>query len=492
MTRGIVQLGIATLLLFASLMLGACGTSDTKSAAPTDGDADTLVDGDGNVEGEKDAEEVGIAPHKEQRGNYTILWLRGTPYEMGKQHGELLHDAIKDAIEFVKKDPIMSRFPGIAQKKGLLDLANTYSFKDMLDECQGLVDATTDVGMTMDWCLTLNFGDVIIEFIQDGMPEAGVKKVYKPRAKETGPGCSNAVAAGPASPDGRLYHARNLDWGSMDISVIHRHPVIFVRQPKDALAHIFVGFPMNLSPYTGMNEAGVSICSDEADPKDSTEQALSGRSHVQMLGQLLKSAKSLDEARSYLKAQKSMACAMLIVADGNAKDASVFEMTAAHYSERRMDKGLIYATNHFIGAETKDADVEPVADSSAIRFERLTELVTPEGKDTLYGKLDPAHLVQVMRDRINPRTGVSAPWDEKNIDNDAGLATNGPMHMVVFDPAKRLFWVAAGVVPIPAQPFVGFSLDELLGRANPVLPEPAQFDGVTIPDGDQETTDAAE
>lgn len=484
-----LKLGLGLVLLLGALTLFACGSSDTKSETPTDGDSEASVDGDGDSESE--ALEVGIAPHTEQRGVYTVVWLRGTPYEMGKQHGELLHSSIKDAIDFVKKDPIMSHFPTIAKNKGLLDLALQNSFQDVLDECQGLVDATKDVGMSMDWCLTLNFGDVIIEFIEDGMPKTpAAGKAYK--AHESGPGCSNAVAAGAASPDGRLYHARNLDWGSMDISVIHRHPVIFVRQPKDALAHIFVGFPMNISPYTGMNEAGLSITSDEADPKDSSEQALSGRSHVQMFGQLLKNAHSLTEARSYLAAQKGMSAEMLIVADGNAKDASVFEMTAAHFGERRMDKGILYATNHFVAPETKDYDADPVADSSAIRFERLVELVTPDGKDTLYGQLDPAHLVQVMRDRINPRTGISAPWDDKNIDNDAGLATNGPMHMVVFDPAKRLFWVAAGQVPIPAQPYVGFSMDELLGRANPVLPEPTQFDGVVIPDGDQELAAEAE
>ena len=81
-----------------------------------------------------------------------------------------------------------------------------------------------------------------------------------------------------------------------------------------------------------------------------------------------------------------------------------------------------------------------------------------------------------MRDRVNPRTGVAAPWDEENIDNDAGLATNGPMHLVLFDPEKLLFWVAAGLVPIPAQPYECFSLEELLGYPDPEPCTPAQID----------------
>ena len=35
-----------------------------------------------------------IAPHREDRGPIKVVWLRGTPYEMGYQHGQLLHDEI--------------------------------------------------------------------------------------------------------------------------------------------------------------------------------------------------------------------------------------------------------------------------------------------------------------------------------------------------------------------------------------------------------------
>ena len=55
-------------------------------------------------------------------------------------------------------------------------------------------------------------------------------------------------------------------------------------------------------------------------------------------------------------------------------------------------------------------------------------------------------------------------WEDAHIDNDICLATNGPMHFVVFDGAKRHFWMAAGELPIPANAFIGFSLPSLLGE----------------------------
>ncbi|RJO63385.1 MAG: hypothetical protein C4523_20645 [Myxococcales bacterium] len=384
---------------------------------------------------------------------------------MGKQHGEMLHDIIGEAMEFVADDPILSSIPAVAAGMGILEIAADNSYPDLLEECQGLVDATADVGFTMDFCLALNFGDVMLEFIDNG----GV-----PDARLGGPGCSEVIASGAATPDGRTYHARNLDWGSMNIEIIHDNPVVFVRQPADGIAHVYVGFPLNLSPYTGMNAEGISICSNEAEPASEAELSRSGRSHVQMLGQILKRSSSLAEARSFLEGEKHMSAEILTVADGKAGDGAVFEMTAAHMAELPLADGVVIATNHFIAPEMADYDApqnEAAGDSSLLRLERLRQLVLPDGEETLYGELSLDNLAQVMHDRVNPRDPerTPAPYNDANVDNDAGLATNGPMHFVLFDPAKLLFWVAAGKDPeggkpyVSQQPYTCFSLGELLG-----------------------------
>lgn len=73
-----------------------------------------------------------------------------------------------------------------------------------------------------------------------------------------------------------------------------------------------------------------------------------------------------------------------------------------------------------------------------------------------------------MRDRVNPRTGEESPAGE--IDDGASLATNGALYQVVFAPESLSFWVAAGHLPVPSQPFVGFNLGEMLGREGYVTP----------------------
>ena len=250
-----------------------------------------------------------VEPKMEKVGRYTVVWMKGTPYEMGYQHGQMLHDIIAEAMIFVENDEVLSLLPEIAKGLGVLDLGAANSYPDVLEECQGLIDATADTGFNMDFCLALNFGDVLPERIPS----------FRSGPQPEGPG---------------LYHARNLDWGSMDISIIHSYPVIFVRQPTDGIPHMYMGFPLNITPYTGMNAAGLSVCSNEADPLDETQKDDTGHSHVQMLGQILKHSTSLADAQAFLEGEDHMSSETIVVADGPNQTGAVFEMTAKHMAMR--------------------------------------------------------------------------------------------------------------------------------------------------------------
>jgi len=400
----------------------------------------------------------------EQRQQFTLVWLAGTPYEMGYQQGELLHDSVVEAMEFIADDMVLTAIPMLAREMGILGIAEENSFPDLLEECRGLVDATADAGFTMDLCLTLNFGDVMFEMVTHGVPGGG-------------PGCTGVIAAGKATPEGKLRHTRNLDWGSMNIDIIHQHPVIFVRQPHAGIPHVYVGFPLNLSPYTGMNLAGISIGSHEADPAGAAEQAVTGRSHVQMVGQLLKSATTLQEVQSFVEQQKHMSAEMLVVADANLSLGAVFEMTASGVAMRTMTDDVVFATNHFVHPDMVDKHAEPGAGSTS-RLARLQQLLEPAGKDSLWGQLDEVNLAAIMRDTVDPLTGETPTLEELEAvgwDNDVSIGANGPMHLALFEPASGLFWVAAGTPPIHVKSYRCFSLPELLGLPEAVSCERAEL-----------------
>jgi hypothetical protein len=393
---------------------------------------------------------------------YRVVWLKGTPYQMGYQHGQLLHEQLKQAHATIQWNPLLKLMLAVAQAQGLTALAKQNCYPDMLQEIEGFLAATKDIGWTMDECLALNFGDMIVEFIRTGTPEA--------ETLENGlPGCSQLVAGGVATKDGRLYHARLLDWDKIDFVV--DNPVIFVRQPTDGVAHGTIGFPGNVSPYQGINAAGLSIASNEANPRDKGVDRRRGRSHVQMLSQILSRCSSLAEARAFIASEPHMTCESFTIADGAAGQASVFEMAPGHIGERKLTDGIVYITNHFVAPETAPLDKEPIAPGSSRRFERLGQLVMPGVKGSQHGELDPAALVRIMRDRTDPWSGKVMP--PGSFDDDCSLATNGALYAVLFDPEARRFWVAMGKIPVPAQPFVGFSLTDLLAGPDSLPAMPA-------------------
>ena len=415
-------------------------------------DAGVIEDGITDITTEDISPYPTVEPKKETFGIFKIVWLKGTPYEMGFQQGTLLKDELKQGLEYIKNDPLLSQQEQMARDMGVMDIAIKQSYPEIVEECKGLVDAAKDTGWSYQKCLILNFGDVFMEYLVDGMPKQA---------------CSQAAVSGKATKDGRLYHGRILDWSKIDY--ILQNPTIFVRQPKGGIPHVFIGFPANLSPYSAMNVEGLSMASNEAHPKDVSQTALEGHSHVQMLARIAREAHNLDEARNIILNEKHMSTEIFMIADGKNKIASVFEMTAKHIGERTTDaNGLVYVTNHFLADETKDYDQEPTKEANLLRYDRYAQLLEPDGKDSLFGLLDPQNLVKVLRDRINPYTGEESPIDE--FDNGKSIATYGALYAIVFDPEKSLVWVATGKIPVPQQPFVGFSLKKLLGYKD--APEP--------------------
>ena len=448
---------VAMIAMVLFLGFFACGDDgdddDNDDSGPADDDDDDAVDDDDDND---DQPWEPVAPHRETREHFTVVWLAGTAYEMGYQQGELMHDELAAEIAWLNAYHLVDILIPIANWLGLIDLARDNSYPDIIDECKGLSDAAGDVGFTMDVCLLLNFGDVLVEFLNDGFPEA----------RNGAPGCSQFAAIGDATADGRLYHGRILDWSK--IQPLIDYPVVFVRQPSDGIPHAYIGFPGNLSPYSGINAEGITSASNEAIPADASQHDATGHSHVQMQGQLLKRAHDLDEARTLIETEDHMSVEILMVADGKSGRAAVFEMSSQVVGVRELTDDVLWVTNHFVSPEAKHAS--EAYGSSTLRFDRLQQLVSPDGEDTVYGHIDPETAIEIMRDRVNPYTKEETP--DTVFDNDSSLATNGALYQIVFDPENLLFWVAAGALPVPNQKFVGFSLGELLGLPGAVAVEP--------------------
>jgi hypothetical protein len=395
----------------------------------------------------------------EQREHIKVVRLKGTPYEMGRQHAELLYDELVEGRQFIDEDVLFSVMLVMAEQEGLIEVAHQNSYQSVIDECQGLVDGMDGV-WTMDECLTLNYGDVVVEFLSQRL------------------GCSQFVAAGPATAGGELIHGRNLDW--WQIYYLEQNPVVFIREPDDGIPWVSVGFPANLSPYTGLNAASIAVASNEVTAPLDTEVRREGRSHVQMVREILRETATLEEAEAYIQAQEHASATILVVSDGVQGSAAVFELTAFHMGISRLSPdGIVYVANHFVHPDMLPYHEDVTAGKSTWnRHERLRQLLEPGEPDSLYGLMDTPGAISILRDTYNPHTGETLPPTQ--IDDGATLANNGAMQSVVFLPRLGVMYVAVGEFPATIRKYIGFNIHELLREPDATLPDPPDYPALDV------------
>jgi len=384
-----------------------------------------------------------ILPAKEQRGPFQIIRLAGSPYEMGQQHGELLLEELEIGADYIADDPLLGGMLTLAELQGLIDFAYEHADPQFIEECQGMTSVSDIVGWSMDHCMVLNYGDIIIE------------RLLNP--PEQTPGCSQIILQQERTESDSMLHGRILDWEQIDFII--ENPIIFVRSPENGIPHVTIGFPGNLSPYQGMSMAGLSIASNEAHPQTVPLELHSGDSHVQMVSTLLSQATNIDEASQMLNSIKHSSTESILIADGDHNQAAAFEMTHDYIERREPFEHMLFQTNHFIGEHTSNLDREPSKEDSLKRYDRIAQLLPAEQQ------LNAQQLKTILQDRMDPWSGLESPLG--TFDDGMSVATNGALFAIVFEPTNRHFYVASGDIPVPEQQWYGFSLYQLLGEEDP-------------------------
>ncbi len=400
-----------------------------------------------------------VPAHREERGLIKVVWLTGTPYDMGYQHGTLLHEEIAS----IGATPLrVARLASVGL--GLGRLAKNRAYPELLEECRGMADAASDIGIDMDVCMMMSYADVFQEILGYTLP----RELFWE-------GCNQFVATHAATQDGYLYHGSSVDNDKKPVNYVVYNPVLFIRQPLNGLPHVFVTYPGVIWPNSGLNVAGISLGLDTAHAADTTELSREGRSNVQIMGQILKTATSFAEARSLMETQPRVRGNIIMITDGKSREAGAFEFTGRHLGVRPLqDNGVLYATNHFVLPEMFDRQRLPIDLSSDRRFRRLGQLLEPDGISSRYGEIDPPVMAAILRDRTHPDTMEVSPFDL--FDDDASPGGNGALRQAIFDPLRLKVWIAAGDPPVPQNPFRCFAVGQLLG-----FPGAAGCDAPSIP-----------
>lgn len=160
-----------------------------------------------------------------------MVVVQGTPYEMGRQLGQVMQKEIREFLP--------------AAMKGICEEVKV-SINDMVEV----------------WARTAAFADDRVEQELAGLADGSGLPLSLFQAAHAAPllmpySCSSVAVWGEATVDGHLYQTRNLDW-SMEVGA-HNYPVIVMYLPDHGSPHVVPTFAGIIGAHTGMNTKGIAL-----------------------------------------------------------------------------------------------------------------------------------------------------------------------------------------------------------------------------------------
>jgi isopenicillin-N N-acyltransferase like protein len=344
-----------------------------------------------------------------------ILHLKGTPREMGIQHGTLLKDDIREGIRFlfdVKAKEFKPEVLGVTVpldvRRMILSISETqrkHTPAKYYDEMRGIAEGS---GMSYEDVVASNF----------------IPEMFH---------CSGFALSGSATKDGSLYHGRILDYGC-DWK-LQDHAVLIVAEPEGSIPFVNVTYAGFIGSVTGMNAKKVSI----------GEMGGKGLGHWEgvpmalLVRMALEEADDLDEAVAVFRDHPRTCEYFYVVADGKSGKGVGMEASWNNFAVIKMGES---------DPRLPHAIKDGVLLSAGDRYQELAKRVKAG-----HGTFDAESARHLM---------------------DRPVAMKSNLHSVLFETTSTKFWVANASTsgePAANQPYHAFQLSELLThKADPAAP----------------------
>jgi isopenicillin-N N-acyltransferase-like protein len=359
----------------------------------------------GPVTGEREVLAREGAGWLEEQDGTRVLFLKGTPAEMGRQHGMLLRRESRDLVDKV----LYGVGVGSSFEKGRWFFgeiqeaqARLMPFMDprYLEEMDALAAAA---GLEREQVRLANFFPELFH-------------------------CSGFAVYGSATKAGRMYHGRVLDY--LKGVGLEPNAVVIVSQPQDRFAWVNLGYAGFVGTVTAMNEKHISI----GEMGGRGEGNWDGKPMAQLMREVMEKADSLDAAVDIMRRGPRTCEYYYVIADGKRGQAvgiaatpTTFEVVQAGEANPRLPHAI----------------PDTVLLSAGDRYETLARRVKEQ-----HGQLDADSARRLM---------------------DRPVAMNSNIQSVLLAPDTLDFWVANADRKNVASNtrYTHYNLGELLKRQPP-------------------------
>jgi len=336
---------------------------------------------------------------------YPVLHLKGTPYEIGYQHGALLKQSARDNMHYLLE--VKGQTP---VKLGPLSLSPRAAINSIVKIQQRHILPKYDQ-----------------EFA--GLAAAAELPLADVRAGNFIPElfhCSGFAVMNSATQDGTLYHGRVLDY-AVDWQ-LQDHAVLIVCEPAGEIPFVNVSYAGFIGSVTGMNARHVSI----------GEMGGRGLGHwdgqpmALLVREVLQTAPDLDAAIAVFRDRPRTCEYYYVIADGNSNQAVGVEACWNKFNLIQPGE-----PHPLLPLAVKDAALL----SAGSRYEELARRT-----QAAHGKIDVQAALRLM---------------------DCPVAMKSNLHNALFAPKNTDLWVANASHdkrPAAEQKYHEFNLNELLQR----------------------------
>ncbi len=294
-----------------------------------------------------------------------LLHLRGSPYEMGYQHGVLLRSEVRQEIGrlYLSLASQSIPLPFVLQQARLVD---RYISPEYREEMRGLAQGAgvsyTDISLLNTWPelvsspLSQDIVTHVLTTWEKWLPPCPEPAGYLPSAltpqepltSPLSPESSFALF-GEATKDGSLFHGLRFPPG------LSSHDLLLILyEPEVGNAFLSLSRPGMVGVTMGLNEEKVSLAEFALASLDSS---LEGTPLSFLLRRAVQYAGDIPQAVSIIASGPRMNGANVVLGDGKVADAQALELSAHLYALFEAQDGYVVRSNHPLDASLARLEV---------------------------------------------------------------------------------------------------------------------------------------
>lgn len=228
----------------------------------------------------------------EVRDGTKVLFLKGTPEEIGKQHGTLMKQEVHHLVDRI----LYGVGVGSSLSKGKW-------FFGEIEDAQARLQPFVSEPYLREMDALAKASDLRIEEVRlaNFFPE-----LFH---------CSGFALFGGATAGGRMFHGRVLDY--MKGVGLEQNACVIVMQPEGANAWVNLGYAGFLGTVTAMNEKHIAI----GEMGGRGEGHWDGKPMAQLMREVMEKADTIDEAVEIMRKGPRTCEYYYVISDGNTKRA---------------------------------------------------------------------------------------------------------------------------------------------------------------------------